>query len=337
MYERPSTAGVSRRNLLKAAGLVGGTFPISALTGCGGGDSRASGGAPGQHTIIAGGSSTGASGVYREALRMAAEKQGYVARLEELAQDAAVLAVRSGKTNAALMSWVNIAQAQEAGAPVVAIAPAWASHNAIIVRPDSPYQSIEDLVGKRVGFPARTSGGYFETREALMEQGLDPEKEFKLTSLADAAVMLGLFEKGEFEAVALFEPLVSKILSQGKARELIQIGTWQASRRNGVMAPANCWAVRRDWAQQQDPAKLTTIFTEATRTAATDPAPYQVAGKAAGLDAKAIQLFQQRLSRLAAPSLTDAALKYVQAGLDHARRDGLITKAVTVDSLLLAS
>jgi phosphonate transport system substrate-binding protein len=52
-------------------------------------------------------------------------------------------------------------------------------YSAMIVRADSPYQKLEDLKGKIIGYPdPNSTSGYLFPRHAMRKLGIDPEKYF---------------------------------------------------------------------------------------------------------------------------------------------------------------
>lgn len=105
------------------------------------------------------------------------------------------------------------------GVDITIISPVITLHHAMLVKPDSSYESIEDLVGQRISsFPRQSSS--FNTYALLMDElGYSWEDDFELT-LTSTINILNLFERGDVEAMTHFEPFVTRWIAPGDAREL---------------------------------------------------------------------------------------------------------------------
>jgi len=286
--------------------------------------------------IKVGGSQGASSGVMAAALKLAAHELGTAdAEFAAMAQPLALLGVRNGTVQAAFHSWANFAQDQEQGIQVVAIAPAWASHASFLVRPDSPYKTVADLAGKRLGCSPRTTGVFSEGAAALSAQGLSIDRDLRVTPMDQSPVLVALFKKGEFDALLVSEPAVSILLASGDARELLQVGTYEASRHGGRFTPVNSWGVRRDWLERQDKGAMLKLFGRASELAKTRKEPFAEAGKLAGLDAKTNDLYRERFSKLIVTRFTDENLGDAQTLMDQALKEGLIKSAHKVNDFVV--
>jgi ABC-type nitrate/sulfonate/bicarbonate transport system substrate-binding protein len=330
---------LGRRQFLAVSGATLGSAAIGLLlAGCGDDSApTATGrGAKQAPLIKAAGGENGSSGVMRQALKLAAaELGGASVELANMAQGTALLSVRNNSAQCAMMSWVNLCQARDNGVEAVAIAPAWASHASIMVATDSPYQTVADLKGKRVGSAARTSGVYSETRAALKDQGIDIETDLKLQPIDDGALLRALFLKGDFDAIVANEPAVSQLLADNDARDLLQVGAYEAQQHEGRFVPVNSWGVRQDWVSQHDAKALQAIFRHASELAKTSKEPYDLAAKVGGLSAEANDMFFERFSKLVVTEFTDQNLQDAQVQLDEALAAGLIKSAYQVTDLVL--
>jgi sulfonate transport system substrate-binding protein len=295
----------------------------------GAGDAAANGArtaSPGSRpSIVVGGSQGASSGVMAAALKMAAQELGTAdAQFKPMAQPLALLGVRSGTVQSAFLSWANFAQDAEQNVQAVAIAPAWASHASFVVRPDSPFKTVADLAGKRLGSSARTTGVFSEGAAALAAQGLSIDKDLRVTPMDQSPVLVALFKKGDFDALLVSEPAVSILLASGAARELLQVGSFEASRHGGRYTPVNSWGLRQDWLAQQDRAAMIRLFARASEIAKTRKEPFEEAAKLSGLDAKTNDLYRERFSKLIVTRFTDENLADAQTLMDQALKYGLI-------------
>jgi ABC-type nitrate/sulfonate/bicarbonate transport system substrate-binding protein len=324
---------LGRREFLAAAGTAAFGLSFAGLAGCGSDDAPAGGGASGGGGskagavgIAAAGSALGSAGVMRQALGIAAKDDPEMkVAIQDMAQGTALLSLKKGSVQTAMMSWVNLATFAKEGSNAVGIAPAWASHASVLVKADAPYKSVEEIKGLRVVTPERVTGVYTETRLALKKFfGLDFEKEAKVTPMGESAVAIALFKKGQFDVYIDSEPAISLLLADGTAKELFQVGSYEAQQRGGAYVPVNSWGVRRDWLEKHDPERMAQLFRKASEIAKTSPEPYAAAAKAGGLDAKAQQMFMERFQKLIVTDFSVDALKSAQEDMADAKRFGII-------------
>jgi NitT/TauT family transport system substrate-binding protein len=94
------------------------------------------------------------------------------------------------------------------------------SGNAWVVRKSSPYKTLADLKGKKIGNFSRVTGAFFFSAVIAKEHGLDIEKDFQAIP-AETGALIALLERGEVEAINMFEPHVTKLVVSGKYRVLL--------------------------------------------------------------------------------------------------------------------
>jgi ABC-type nitrate/sulfonate/bicarbonate transport system substrate-binding protein len=107
------------------------------------------------------------------------------------------------------ISWAKVNLEDQS---VAFLLPLYTNHGALLVRTDSPYQSIEDLRGKKIATLGQISGLYTSMQVLLRKMGLDWERDFELVSGPAPAVIAAL-ERGDVEAGLPFEPNVSMLLA----------------------------------------------------------------------------------------------------------------------------
>jgi ABC-type nitrate/sulfonate/bicarbonate transport system substrate-binding protein len=329
---------IGRRQFLGLTGAGIGAATVGLLAGCGGdakstpaGAGKSASGEP----IKAAGAASGSAAVMRQALKLAGAELGFTVEIADMAQATALLSMRNNSVTCAMMSWVNFAQAKDQNAEAVAIAPAWASHASFIVPANSTIKTVAELKGKRLGSSERTTGVYSEGTAALADQGINIEKDTQLRPLGDSTVMLGLYKKGEFDAMLDSEPTISKELAAGTSREILQVGAFEAERNGGRLTPVNSWGVRKDWLAKQDAKKVQQLFKRASELAKTSKKPYELSAQASGLDEKATALFYERFSKLVVTEFTDQNLQDAQKLLDQSRTLGLLKSNFQVTDFVL--
>ncbi len=89
---------------------------------------------------------------------------------------------------------------------------------AIIVRSDSPYKTVKDLEGKRVGLGAPRSQYSVAVEKAFQNKGADPKKvQFAEVPFFSHADML---RSGQIDAVAVLDPWITQLINSGAGRNL---------------------------------------------------------------------------------------------------------------------
>lgn len=166
----------------------------------------------------------------------AAGQSGYIAALVE----AKGIAAKHGlKINNLLMDFTEAANALKLGRALMStmqpstavnlwksgvevriFTPQIWSGNAWVVRKDSPYKTLTDLRGKKIGNFSRVTAAYFFSAVIAKEKGLDIEKDFQSIP-AETGALMALLERGEVEAINMFDPHVTKLTLSGKYRVLI--------------------------------------------------------------------------------------------------------------------
>jgi len=129
-------------------------------------------------------------------------------------------ALRLGRAVASVMQPSTALNLRKGGTDVRIFAAQIWSGNAFLVRKDTPYKSITDLKGKKIGNFSRTTGAYFFSAVIAKEKGLDIEKDFQSIPVETGA-LIALLERGEVESINLMEPHVTRLLVSGKYRVLV--------------------------------------------------------------------------------------------------------------------
>ncbi len=131
-------------------------------------------------------------------------------------------AVVQGRVPVGIFNPISAVRALAEGHALKLFAPFLLNHNFLLVRAESPYRRLEDLRGKPVGSLSKISGTYNTLAAILYAKGLgDPERYFQLR-FGEAVPLITLMERGDLEAVALFEAHVSRLLATGRYRVLLE-------------------------------------------------------------------------------------------------------------------
>jgi NitT/TauT family transport system substrate-binding protein len=128
-------------------------------------------------------------------------------------------AVKLGRTIASAMQPSTAVNLVKSGTDIRLVTPQIWSGNSWVVRKDAPYKSFSDLKGKKIGNFARVTGAYFFSAVIAKEKKLDIEKDFQNVP-AETGALIALLERGEVEAINMFEPHTTRLVMSGKYRVL---------------------------------------------------------------------------------------------------------------------
>jgi ABC-type nitrate/sulfonate/bicarbonate transport system substrate-binding protein len=128
-------------------------------------------------------------------------------------------AVKLGRTTASSMQPSTAVNLVKSGTDIRLIQAQIWSGNSWVVRKGAPYKSFADLKDKKIGNFARVTGAYFFSAVIAKEQKLDIEKDFQNVP-AETGALIALLERGEVEAINMFEPHTTRLVMSGKYRVL---------------------------------------------------------------------------------------------------------------------
>jgi ABC-type nitrate/sulfonate/bicarbonate transport system substrate-binding protein len=129
-------------------------------------------------------------------------------------------AVKLGRATASAMQPSTAVNLLKSGTDIRLITPQIWSGNSWLVKKDSAYKSLADLKGKKIGNFARVTGAYFFSAVIAKEKKLDIEKDFQNIP-AETGALIALLERGEVEAINMFEPHTTRLVLSGKYRVLL--------------------------------------------------------------------------------------------------------------------
>jgi len=129
-------------------------------------------------------------------------------------------AVKLGRAMASAMQPSTAVNLVKSGTDIRLITPQIWSGNSWVVKKDSPYKSLVELRGKKIGNFARVTGAYFFSAVIAKERKLDIEKDFQNVP-AETGALIALLERGEVEAINMFEPHTTRLVLSGRYRVLL--------------------------------------------------------------------------------------------------------------------
>ena len=200
----------SRREVLRA----GAASAVVALAG------PRTGGA--QPAALSFASTTGAVGLVTQVIRRLDLEKKYDVKLDVKVFDpaAAEKAVLLRQVDAGVFPLITAADVRDKGQDIVIFAPLLNIHIYLLVWSDSPFQTLADLRGKRIGVLDKVSGNYRGMQILAARAGLDFERDFQPVTGPPPALVTFLQRK-QVDALSIHEPIASKLLAEGTFRTVM--------------------------------------------------------------------------------------------------------------------
>jgi ABC-type nitrate/sulfonate/bicarbonate transport system substrate-binding protein len=267
--------GIRKKMRVATAALAAGALLLSACGGDDGGGETAAGGdvdateATGGGTPDTSGGTTDASceGAAGETIEISVSPSGlpvYVAGQEGLFEgldievsqvgyDQSAALFLAGDTPVGWIAPIEVAEFVSQGEEFQYFSTAGATNmiNGLVIRAEDSdkYQSVEDLVGQRVGNPGFGTGTW-ATFEVIMQSqyGIDPQNDFDNLT-ADSGALLGLLETGEIEAALLFSGQSAAAIALDQFETIFSFtDAWQES--TGQPMVVNGPVARASWLEE---------------------------------------------------------------------------------------
>lgn len=237
----------------------------------------------------------------------------------------------AGALDVGVFGAVGLATLVAKRSDITLFGPALNNHGRIIVRADSPYRSVKDLVGKRIATQPKTTETYQQARVALSMIGVDIERDVEVI-FGPPTASLALFDRGDVEAVIVVEPTATRAIGNG-ARELARVADlWkQGSGLAGDPFLVGL-AAKRAWldANRAHATVLARLFADANAALRRDPSFFVQHASEIGIrsnETAATALLPTRLADVY-PSAWDAGVwAVIDRQVEVALKLGLLTAA----------
>lgn len=173
----------------------------------------------------------------------------------------------------------------------------------MLVKKDSPYNTIADLKGRKVGLYSLTSSSTAALVKVVRDKHrLDLRKDFELV-VSPPPVLVGLLQKGDVEGMINVDPIVLRLLSGGQFRQILDADAEWGSVANSRLLVTTL-AAWEDVMQKnpEDIRRLVRMYREAVDHILKTPQVYVTTGfiKQSGLPEtpEMVKLFEERFSKL---------------------------------------
>jgi ABC-type nitrate/sulfonate/bicarbonate transport system substrate-binding protein len=216
-------------------------------------------------------------------------------------------------------AWAKIAQLRAAGHHLVNVFSMYGYTNDVLVKNDSPYRSLADLKGKRVGqFGGPGAGTTLMYRlEAKKFFGYDPQKDAQ-PFFGAPGLLAGQLGKGQLDGALLLDPVLDQLLLTGQYRSIGNLGQiWrQRTGQSPMLVSIN---MNEDWANAnpQVARNFVAAYSEAQKYIKTHPQVWKGLAASVGIkDPKGVALLRKRVQ----PALLDTwGPGFIQQQLDFAK------------------
>ena len=134
-------------------------------------------------------------------------------------------AMQTGNFEVSFRGWLSTALMRSKGHKAIVVFPLTSYTDDVVARVNSPFKSIADLKGRRIGIsggPATESVWLFRL-EAVRFFGFDPLKEAK-AQFGASPLLMGLLENDELDAILVQNPQVVQLVETGKFRSIASLG-----------------------------------------------------------------------------------------------------------------
>ncbi len=172
------------------------------------------------------------------------ERNGILLEVKYFDPAATEQAVVLRRVDAGIFPVVSAARVNLIGEKIRLFAPALINHNSVVLQKGSTATRLVDLKGKRIGTLDRISMTYTSLATIAKMQGLDLEEDFKLT-LSPPPVLMALFSRGNLDALVIFEPLVTRLVSEGYGEMMRLDRFWREQTGESMVALAI--GAHQDW------------------------------------------------------------------------------------------
>lgn len=325
---------LDRRSLLRAAGLlVGGAGATALLAACGR-DEPATAGTGGPLRAKVQPRSPGTAGAIRDSV---VEQYGLEAK-HRLSLDrkagggpgAGQEQLLTGVLDIYAFGPLGATEVNTSGHDIVIVGPSLWNHGSWIVPADSPYQTVADLKGKKVGVQPPASDTYRAAALASAVNGISFARDYQLFT-GQPIANLALYERGDLDAIIAIEPNATRLVAKGN-RQLASVSQlWQQGTGDRSPLFLNGVAVRRDWlAANRETAKAYVDLTvEAWQLIKKDPsltARYHADYGIKADERKAIDLLPERLVPLYGDVWDDTVFANIDKQIEVALEAGVLKK-----------
>jgi len=195
-------------------------------------------------------SSTATVGLVTQIVRRLDLEKKYDLKLDIKVLDpaGAEKAVFLRQVDAGLFPVLTAADLQAKAQDIVLFAPLLFMHTYLLVWQDSPYQSLAELRGKKIGVLDKVSGAYRGMQLITARAGLDFERDFQPITGPPPALVTFLQRK-QVDALLIHEPLATKLLAEGKFRIVMGLNDeWRKAAKQDWLFV--CAGAHREWLTQ---------------------------------------------------------------------------------------
>ncbi len=268
-------------------------------------------------------SSTGAVGLTTQVVRRLDLEKKYDVKLDLKILDpaGAEKALLLRQVDAGLFPVVTAADLYGRGQEIVLFAPLLYMHIYVVTWNDAPAQTFADLRGKRIGVIDKVSGAYRGLQALAARAGFDFERDFQPVTGPPPA-LVAFLQRKQVDALAIHEPIVTKLLVEGKFRIVMGLNDeWKKAGKGDWLFV--CAGAHREWLMRNRPTakRLADMFLDAMRQINRNPDLVEAEAEFLGLKSRAeIDLAKERMPRFFPTEWNEAAVTGAMESVREAAR-----------------
>lgn len=236
----------------------------------------------------------------------------------------------AGALDVGVYGSVGLSTVVNKGSDIVLFGPALDNNTRWVVRGDSPYRSVRDLVGKTVASTAETSETFQQAKIAASLAGLD---------FADLRIVFGsplanlaLFERGDVEAILTLEPTATRLVARGGRDLALVAEEWQKGTGLKGAPILVGLAASRAWidANKETAAKVSKLFVRVNSAIRDNPKILVEVAREIGFkpdETEALALLPGRARESYATTWGEEVFKVIDKQIEVAVQLGLLKQA----------
>jgi NitT/TauT family transport system substrate-binding protein len=236
-------------------------------------------------------------------------------------------ALAAGGLDVGYFSLLGWAKLKNEGRDLVVLAPLLNDSGTLVVKADSPYESLADLKGKKIATLPAGSGIYNDLAIMSKLDGIDWETEYQHVPGPPPA-LVGFLEGGQVEGIVVFQPHVAKLEATGKYKAITTVREdWQKKFKTpmySLMLVANGGWVKEHPVEAQ---RLQELFADALDRVAGNPEEIAKYAEALGVTEAEMQKAAPRMATEFVPSDLTKAEAGSRKVLAEAVKAGILTEA----------
>ncbi len=227
----------------------------------------------------------------------------------------------------AILAPISAAKANLEGKKLRIFGPVIWNVISLAVLKDSPYQTLEELKGKKLGILPQITGSYTNTALIAREKGWQLESDFQLV-IGGVEDQIQFLRNGDVDVAVIYEPRLSQLVAAGEIREIVSLDElWK--QLTGERFAFVQIAAYEDWLEthKKEAKALVEVFLEAAKFIKENPDLIEKHKDLLGLQTpEAITLAKKRIPGLFPTEWNQDSLDNINSLIKKAVEAGIVAE-----------